>query len=99
MLRLHQITINSELDGLDRFLDAVDADFTGTNGDDVCIDGKSELERAIESSCIYSDTTRVIEHILDKCEEYSSGYYDDFKYSVNKINEDEFLITIATYIC
>ena len=97
MLRLHQITINSDLEGLDRFLDIIDADFTGTNGDDVCIDGKSELQRAIESSSIYSDTAKALEHILQKCYEYSIGYYDEFKYSVEKTGDDEYLLTVATY--
>ena len=84
-----EINCNSVWEDLERMLDSVDADFTGTNGLEYYTEnGISQIENAINQARIVSDKfTDQIVHVLESCKEYSSNYYDDFKYQILDNND------------
>lgn len=91
-IRLENMWIDLEI-----MLDGVDADFTGANGEEYFTEeGISYMEKAINHAETIECEQERIEYVLEKCKEYSDGFYDDFQYTVVCMGNDTWLVTIAT---
>ena len=85
----------SMMNDLEILLDSIDADFTGTNGEEYYIDEKPAIYWAMcEAEGLECEQER-IESVLESCKDYSSNYYDDFQYTVIDVDKG-FEVVIAT---
>ena len=95
-LKQEEIKLENMWIDLEIMLDGVDADFTGANGEDFYEDGMSKMAQAINHAETMECEQERIEYVLEKCKEYSEGFYDEFKYTVVSMGNDTWLVTIAT---
>ena len=85
----------SILDDLSNILDEIDMDFTGTNGEEYFSENNiSYMQEAIRNTKNLNNLDK-IKYIIEKCKEYSNGYYNDFQYTVINLNKNSYLVTIA----
>lgn len=85
----------SILKDLANILDEIDMDFTGTNGEEYFSENNiSYMQEAIRNTKNLNNLDK-IKYIIEKCKEYSNGYYNDFQYTVMNLNKNSYLITIA----
>lgn len=99
MLRLIQEQVNRKnmWEHLSRILDSVDADFTGSNGEQYFHKtGVSHFEFAVSKASLLTHDYAKIEYVLEACKVFSYDYYDGFEYEVFSCGEDSWLVTIAT---
>lgn len=92
---LVQEIIYDNLDGLHELLDCVDADFTGTNGEEYYVDhNMSGLDYAL-SQCEERKLglEDALNHIVKSCQDYYGG----FEYLINPIYDNACMVTLATY--
>lgn len=91
------ISYNNLWEELSRLLDAVDADFTGTNGEEYyTTENISFMESAIRECAHMDEYENQIVHVLECCKDYSSNYYDEFKYQILDASDNSCYIIIAT---
>ena len=85
----------SILKDLANILDEIDMDFTGTNGEEYFSENNiSYMQEAIRNTKNLNNLDK-IKYIIEKCKEYSNGYYNDFQYTVINLNKNSYLVTIA----
>lgn len=85
----------SILDDLYNILDEIDMDFTGTNGEEYFSENNiSYMQEAVRNTKNLNNLDK-IKYIIEKCKEYSNGYYNDFQYTVINLNKNSYLVTIA----
>lgn len=85
----------SILKDLANILDEIDMDFTGTNGEEYFLENNiSYMQEAIRNTKNLNNLDK-IKYIIEKCKEYSNGYYNDFQYTVINLNKNSYLVTIA----
>lgn len=97
MLKMNSEVVDKELKGLEKILNAVDSSYTGANGEEHYINGISKLEYAINiTKQLRYNIGETIEYIIKDCKRYNDSYYIDVKYNIYKIEEDKYLVTIAT---
>lgn len=91
------VTLNSMKEDLRSLLDNIDLDFTGVNGSEFYTnEGISQLDSAILTSKHLECIQKRVAYVLEKCENYSSDYYEDFKYTVIQINKNICKVVVAT---
>ena len=70
-------------------------DFTGTNGEEYFSENNiSYMQEAVRNTKNLNNLDK-IKYIIEKCKEYSNGYYNDFQYTVINLNKNSYLVTIA----
>lgn len=92
------VTIDNMWEDLEKILSEIDLDFTGANGEEYYTkEGISQMDSAIFTAKDMECEQERIDYVIEKCKDYSSGYYDDFKYIVISTGENTWEVVICTY--